>query len=113
MKLIEETKKDKNLFEALYDAFKWANRANEKLLRVEAIIDGSATVLHYSLEEETAELRSLVKKASKKILYLNFLLGERMLSRRYSSDERMDLIFDFIDMVNDEIEEIEEIIKIA
>ena len=57
MKLIEETKKDKNLFEALYDAFKWANRANEKLLRVEAIIDGSATVLHYSLEEETAELR--------------------------------------------------------
>ena len=108
IKITKEAATNHETFEALYDAYKWSNRFNEKLLRVEEIRMGTCRNFHYSLEEEVQELKGLLKKASGKILYLNHLMGGKMLTRKYnraSMNEMADMISDFVDMVNAEIAE--------
>ena len=107
--IMKKAKSNHEIFEALYDAYKWSNRFNEKLLRVEDIRTGTCRSLHYSLEEEAAELRTLLKKASKKILYLNYLMEDELLTHHYGNknSDLADMISDFIDQVNTEVKSIE------
>lgn len=112
MNVLKEAAKNHKIFDALYDAYKWSNRFNEKLLRVEEIRMGVCREIHYSLEEEAKELRSLLKKASKKILYLNYLTGDTLLTRQYNRDDNKDLadlISDFVETVNEVIDETEKV----
>lgn len=104
------------LFEALYNAYKAGNRFNEKLLRVEEIRTGTCRSFHYSLEEETQELKGLLKKAAGKILYLNHLEGGKLLSRQYnrnSLNDMADMVSDFLDKINAEIAELDVVTTVA
>ena len=103
-----ETRRNHEIFDALYDAYKWSNRFSEKVVRVDNMRTGNMKELHDStLEEEIVEMRMLLKKASSKILYLNHLCP--VLEKHYDLDGhgRVDLVFDFLDMVNDYVQQVE------
>ena len=68
--LFEKSRHNHEIFDALYEAYKWGNRLNEKILRIDDICNGCSEHYHSTLEEERRELKQLLKKVSGKILYL-------------------------------------------
>lgn len=107
MNVFEKCRHDHTIFDALYDAYKWSNRLNEKILRVDDIRHGCANEYHSSLEEECIELNKLQKKATGKILYLNYLTDGKLLLRQYNKEDASDciqMVQDFLKYINKEIE---------
>jgi len=104
-KMIHEAATDHKIYDALMGAYKSSNTYYEKVLRVSEIKNGTATMFHSSLEEEVEELQCLLKKTAKKILYLNYVSNDTLLSRRIEDHEMNNMIMEFNTAVSEIIEE--------
>ena len=104
--IFEKSRHNHEVFDALYDAYKWSNRVNEKILRIDDIRKGCSEKYHSTLEEEVSELSQLLKKATGKVLYLNYLTEGKLLVRQYNKKDPTDciqMVQDFLKNINEEI----------
>lgn len=105
-KVFEKARENHEIFDALIEAYKWSNRFTEKMFLVEDIRLGCSKRIHSTLEEEVAEMNSLLKKAVGKVLYLNYLTGGATLHRQYntkSAADSIEMICDFVIEVADDV----------
>lgn len=108
--IFEKSRNNHEIFDALYDAYKFSNRLNEKILRIDDIRNGCSEKYHSTLEEECVELNQLLKKATGKVLYLNYLTDGKLLTRQYNKKDSTDciqMVQDFLKYINEEIVNLE------